>query len=220
MITITHSTAKGEGRVFEARAPRPQRAAPARGNQRVVITAQSRDGTVDAARGPLVVTTDPHDRAHGRFDPTGMLYPAADENGRPLHALSAKARRYHPSQMVSDRNGLRVAWDSAFDGWDELRRDIESAGIRLSAPALTMAASVGRLRVGPREARMLELVRRGQLTERDGVRARARELRTLLEPRLRQGGETPEQTRLRREASAMLRRADGAGSRGNRLRDS
>ena len=198
-------------KVYETKAVRPARAAPALGNQRVVITAQSRDGSVEAARGPLVATADAHDRAHGRFDPRGMLYPAADEDGRPLHALAAKPRRYHPTQMVTARNGARVAWDSAFDGWDELRRELESAGIRLSAPALTMAASLGRLRVGPREARMLELVRRGQLTARDGAVARARELRAVLEPRLRQAGETAREMSLRKEASAILRRARNQG---------
>jgi len=143
-------------------------AARGKSNRRVVITAQSVDGTVERARGPLMATSDPADRAHAHFDAHGWLVPAADEDGRAVPNLGARARRYHPSQMVTGKDGRSVAWDSAYDGWDELRREIESAGIRLSAPTMTLAVMVGTLRVGPREARMLERARRDGFSLRRG----------------------------------------------------
>lgn len=172
-------------------------------NRRVVITAQSVDGTVERARGPLMATSDPADRAHAHFDAHGWLVPAADEDGRAVPNLGARARRYHPSQMVTGKDGRSVAWDSAYDGWDELRREIESAGIRLSAPTMTLAVMVGTLRVGPREARMLSRFRQddGSVGGGGGLR-----LRNMIEQRTRQKLTTTEKS-LRTAGSRLLREA-------------
>lgn len=177
-------------------------------NRRVVITAQSVDGTVERARGPLMATSDPADRAHAHFDAHGWLVPAADEDGRAVPNLGARARRYHPSQMVTGKDGRSVAWDSAYDGWDELRREIESAGIRLSAPTMTLAVAVGTLRVGPREARMLERARRDGFSLRrgDGGGDGGVRLRDVLEQRTKQKMTMAEKS-LRTAGTLLLRQS-------------